>query len=101
MADCGLRQIAALTGLWRIADCTLDPLRCEDPRQLTCSFGRDETASDCLKLHPSVLISVGQLGRFQSCLGAFRHSPACSGFFSLRLTTPENARERLKVFYSI
>eukprot|EP00969_Alexandrium_andersonii_P232764 10277193-Alexandrium_andersonii.AAC.1 len=36
MADCGkLRQIAALTGLARIADCTLDPLQCV--RNLSCA----------------------------------------------------------------
>eukprot|EP00969_Alexandrium_andersonii_P278256 12300619-Alexandrium_andersonii.AAC.1 len=30
MADCGLRRIAALAGPWRIADCALGTLRCED-----------------------------------------------------------------------
>eukprot|EP00969_Alexandrium_andersonii_P280336 12393669-Alexandrium_andersonii.AAC.1 len=32
MTDCGLRRIAAPTGLEQIADCTLGTLRCEDPR---------------------------------------------------------------------
>eukprot|EP00969_Alexandrium_andersonii_P089368 3944836-Alexandrium_andersonii.AAC.1 len=30
MADCGLRRIEALTGIGRIADCTLGTLRCKD-----------------------------------------------------------------------
>eukprot|EP00969_Alexandrium_andersonii_P360924 15456447-Alexandrium_andersonii.AAC.1 len=30
MADCGLRRIAALTSIGRIADCTLGTLRCKD-----------------------------------------------------------------------
>eukprot|EP00969_Alexandrium_andersonii_P290914 12858844-Alexandrium_andersonii.AAC.1 len=30
MADCGLRWIAALAGLGRIADCTSGPLHCKD-----------------------------------------------------------------------
>eukprot|EP00969_Alexandrium_andersonii_P367772 15471405-Alexandrium_andersonii.AAC.1 len=30
MAECGLRRIAALTGLRRIAECTLDNLQCKD-----------------------------------------------------------------------
>eukprot|EP00969_Alexandrium_andersonii_P330946 14628065-Alexandrium_andersonii.AAC.1 len=34
MADCGLRRIAALTGLAWIADCTLGPLRCKDARSV-------------------------------------------------------------------
>eukprot|EP00969_Alexandrium_andersonii_P134719 5959920-Alexandrium_andersonii.AAC.1 len=29
-AGCGLRRIAALTGLERIADCTAGPLQCKD-----------------------------------------------------------------------
>eukprot|EP00969_Alexandrium_andersonii_P074004 3263947-Alexandrium_andersonii.AAC.1 len=32
MADCGLRRIAALTGLEPIAECTFGPLQCKDPR---------------------------------------------------------------------
>eukprot|EP00969_Alexandrium_andersonii_P362784 15460481-Alexandrium_andersonii.AAC.1 len=31
MADCGLRRIAALAGLGRIADCMLGALRRKDP----------------------------------------------------------------------
>eukprot|EP00969_Alexandrium_andersonii_P023716 1035629-Alexandrium_andersonii.AAC.1 len=33
-ADCGLRWIAALAGLGRIADCTLGALRCKDARSV-------------------------------------------------------------------
>eukprot|EP00969_Alexandrium_andersonii_P363810 15462723-Alexandrium_andersonii.AAC.1 len=32
MADCGLRRIAALTGLGWIADCALGTLQCKDAR---------------------------------------------------------------------
>eukprot|EP00969_Alexandrium_andersonii_P079389 3500917-Alexandrium_andersonii.AAC.1 len=43
MADCGLRRIAALAGLERIADCTLDPSRCKAPRQTaTLTSGASE-----------------------------------------------------------
>eukprot|EP00969_Alexandrium_andersonii_P293729 12982700-Alexandrium_andersonii.AAC.1 len=35
MADCGFRRTGALTGLGRIADCTLGTLQCKDARLLT------------------------------------------------------------------
>eukprot|EP00969_Alexandrium_andersonii_P032299 1410281-Alexandrium_andersonii.AAC.1 len=39
MADCRLRPIAALTGLGRIADCTLGAMQCKDPQlQLQAVF---------------------------------------------------------------
>eukprot|EP00969_Alexandrium_andersonii_P242175 10696466-Alexandrium_andersonii.AAC.1 len=34
MADCGLRRVAARTGLWRIPDCILGTLQCKDARPL-------------------------------------------------------------------
>eukprot|EP00969_Alexandrium_andersonii_P268203 11851714-Alexandrium_andersonii.AAC.1 len=42
MADCGLRRIATLTGLGRIADCTLGTLQCKDPKP--CLSAESESA---------------------------------------------------------
>eukprot|EP00969_Alexandrium_andersonii_P245687 10857767-Alexandrium_andersonii.AAC.1 len=40
MADCGVRRVAALTSIGRIAGCTLGALQCKDRRRRKgCSLG--------------------------------------------------------------
>eukprot|EP00969_Alexandrium_andersonii_P249946 11046287-Alexandrium_andersonii.AAC.1 len=45
MADCGLWRSAALTGLGRIADCTLDPLLCKCARTSAAALGSSPSSS--------------------------------------------------------
>eukprot|EP00969_Alexandrium_andersonii_P107530 4744081-Alexandrium_andersonii.AAC.1 len=53
MADCGFRRTAALTGLGRIADCTLGTLQCKDASMTVhgighrCSMGAAAMAHHC------------------------------------------------------
>eukprot|EP00969_Alexandrium_andersonii_P263509 11647026-Alexandrium_andersonii.AAC.1 len=47
MADCGLRRLAPLMGIGRIADCTLGTLQRKDARCRVC-WGRGVPGPDCV-----------------------------------------------------
>eukprot|EP00969_Alexandrium_andersonii_P338609 14965427-Alexandrium_andersonii.AAC.1 len=46
MADCGLGR-AALTGMWRIADCTLGALQCKYTRRATAFNDASTSLTHC------------------------------------------------------
>eukprot|EP00969_Alexandrium_andersonii_P256963 11360400-Alexandrium_andersonii.AAC.1 len=56
MADCGLRRIAAQTGLERIVDCALGTFKCKDPSSWTRTVGEASASlsSSSFRAHPEL-----------------------------------------------